>query len=170
MLAHGEGLRAASGTFVHAITQASAEAGAAATRTAAEQTKMLEGLSQGYARLREDAAAIGADMRGAIKEAGDGLRASLTEMATELQRTSGENVKGIGQHIQRVADEEFRRIAASLDAQVKQLDEAMTRELERALTALGSQLVSLTGKFVEDYRVLTGSVQEAVRAMRREAA
>jgi hypothetical protein len=35
---------------------------------------------------------------------------------------------------------------------------------------MGSQLVSLTGKFVDDYRILTNSVQEAVRTMRRDAA
>lgn len=170
MQTHEESLQAASGRFVEAVTQASNQAGAAATKTATEQAKMLNELSQGYARLREDAANTGTEMRTAIKEAGESLRTSLSEAAAELQKTSGESVRNIGQQIQRVADEEFRRIATSLDGQVKQLDEAMTRELERALSAMGSQLVSLTGKFVDDYRILTNSVQEAVRTTRRDAA
>ncbi|MGG5807710.1 hypothetical protein [Falsiroseomonas sp. CW058] len=170
MQTHEESLQAASGRFVEAVTQASTQAGAVATRTAAEQAKMLDELSQGYARLREDAANVGTDMRAAIKEASDSLRTSLAETAAELQKTSGESVRNVGQQLQRVADEEFRRIATSLDGQVKQLDEAMARELERALSAMGSQLVSLTGKFVDDYRILTNSVQEAVRTMRRDAA
>jgi hypothetical protein len=168
MQAQEESLKAASGRFVEAVTQASVQASAVATKTATEQAKMLGELSDGYGRLREDAAAIGTEMRGSIKEAGDSLRSSLSDMASEFHKTSSESVRNIGQQIQRVASDEFQNITKALDGQIKQLDEAMVRELERALSAMGTQLVSLTGKFVDDYRILTSSVQEAVRAMRRD--
>jgi hypothetical protein len=170
MQAHEDSLRTASGKFIEAVTDASIRAGTAATQAAAEQTKMLNELSQGYARMREDAAAIGADLRGAVKEAGDALRTSLTEAAVEMQKASSDSIRSVGQQLQNTTNDEFRRIAASRDDQIKQLDEAMTRELERALTALGTQLVSLTGKFVEDYAVLTNRMREVVSATRRDAA
>jgi len=170
MHAHEESLRVASGKFVEIVTEASTRAGTAATQAATEQTKMLSELSQGYARMRDDAASIGADLRGAVKEAGDALRTSLTEATTEMQKASSESIRSVGQQLQNTTNDEFRRIAASLDDQIKQLDDAMTKELERALTGLGSQLVSLTGKFVEDYAILTNRMREAVSATRRDAA
>jgi hypothetical protein len=170
MAEHEQSLRAASTTFVQAVSDASSQAATAATRTAAEQTTMLKGLSDGYSRLRDDAATVGADLKGAIQEAGDGLRRSLVDAAAEMQKTSSESIRSVSQQLQNTTNDEFRRIANSLDDQIKQLDEAMARELERALSALGSQLVSLTGKFVEDYTILTGRLRDAVNATRRDQA
>jgi phosphotransferase system IIB component len=184
--AHEQSLQAASGRFVESVGTASSQASDSATKTAqtverafvaasdqlremqASQAQLLTELSQGYGRLREDAATIGTELRGAIKEAGDTLRASLAENAAELQKVSAESVRTVGQQLQRTTDEEFRRIATSLDGQVKQLDEAMKTELENALSGLGSQLVSLTGKFVEDYTILTARMREAVNATERQ--
>ncbi len=167
--AHEQHLQAASARFAEAVGAASlkaSEAAASAARSVestlkgvsedaksmqGEQSKLLSELSQGYARLRDDAAGIGADMRAGVKEAGEALRASLAEAAAELQKACAENVRTVGQQLQRTTDEEFRRIAAGLDGQVKQLDEALRQELERALSALGSQLASLSDHFVRDY-------------------
>ena len=110
---------------------------------------------------------IGADMRAGVKEAGEALRSSLAEAAAELQKASTENVRNVGQQLQRTADEEFRRIAAGLDGQVKQLDEALKQELERALSALGSQLASLSDHFVRDYTPLTHRLRDLVAVAQR---
>ncbi|MFC7610328.1 hypothetical protein [Teichococcus aestuarii] len=165
-----DSLRQESERFVGAVGEASSRSNAAAAEAAAEQRKMLGELSQGYGRMREDAAAIGADLRHAIEAAGDALRASLRDSQAELQQTSAEHIRAIAQQLQNTTNDEFRRIAIGLDDQVKQLDDAMKKELERALTALGSQLVSLTGQFVEDYSVLTRRMREAVNDMRNDAA
>jgi hypothetical protein len=42
----------------------------------------------------------------------------------------------------------------------------MQRELENALTDLGTQLVSLTRKFVDDYRILADAMRDAVSSAR----
>lgn len=163
---------------VEAATQQAASIGAALERTVQgiagkaetmqrDQEALLTELSKGYARLREDAAAAGQDMRGAIQTASETLRTSLADAASEVQKASVDNIRSVTQQLQRTTDDEFRRIAASLDEQVKQLDKALTEELERTLSAMGSQLVSLTGKFVEDYSILTAQMREAVNATQR---
>lgn len=180
-----DALQAYSKRFVDALGEAVQEANEATRETASEvekaikaiaanvegaqsaQAKMLVELSEGYARLRDDAEAVGEEMQTTIKEAGEALRETLSQAAAEMQKSNAETARVTSQQLQRTADEEFRRIAASLDDQVKQLDGALKTELERALTGMGSQLVSLTGKFVDDYRELTNRISDAVRSMER---
>jgi vacuolar-type H+-ATPase catalytic subunit A/Vma1 len=181
---HEQSLQTASSRFVEAVGDASTKASETATRTAetmenafkavademklaqTEQNRMLADLSQGYARLREDAAAVGADLRTTLTDAGDTLRKSLSDAAADLQKVQGDSVRAVGQQLQRTADEQFRQIAESLKDQVTQLDTAMQRELENALTDLGTQLVSLTRKFVDDYRILADAMRDAVSSAR----
>lgn len=182
---HQESLEAASERFVDVVAGASTKAGEVALRTTesierafkavtddvktaqAEQSKMLSELSQGYARLREDAATVGADLSKTVTEAGDTLRKSLSDAAADLQKAQTDNVRTVGQQIQRTADEQFRQIADSLKDQVTQLDTAMQKELENALTDLGTQLVSLTRKFVDDYRIMADAMRDVVTSAKR---
>lgn len=185
LAAHEQSLQVASGRFVDAVAGAATKTSDAAVRTAesldqalkavadnvkaaqVEQAKMLTELSQGYARLRDDTAAVGVDLRTTVTEAGDALRKSLNDATADLLKSQGDTVRAVGQQLQRTADEQFTQIAESLKSQVTQLDTAMQKQLENALTDLGSQLVSLTGKFVDDYRILVGAMQEAVNSAQR---
>jgi hypothetical protein len=185
LVAHEQSLQAASRGFVDAVAGASTKASDEAVRTSqnlerafkavademktaqVEQSKMLTELAQGYARLREDAAATGTDLRKTVTEAGDALRKSLNDAAADLQKAQTDNVRVIGPQLQRTADEQFRQIADSLKDQVTQLDSAMQRELENALTDLGTQLVSLTRKFADDYRILADAMRDAVASAQR---
>jgi hypothetical protein len=54
----------------------------------------------------------------------------------DVNGTADEQVRSVTQELRNTTNEEFRRIAGSLDSQIKQLDDAMTKELERALSAM----------------------------------
>ncbi|MCA3274745.1 MAG: hypothetical protein ING26_04420 [Roseomonas sp.] len=162
-----QSLRNTTAQFVEGVTKASQDATKAAAEAAAQQEKMLGSLSRGYEKMRDDAQAIGAELRGTIQQTGDSLRANLSEAAELMRRAVDEQLRAITQEIRGTTNEEFRRIASSLDSQIKQLDDSMTKELERALSAMGSQLVSLTEKFVTDYRIVTDSLRDTANTVRR---
>jgi hypothetical protein len=162
-----QNLRNTSAQFVEGVTKASQDATKAAAEAAAQQEKMLGSLARGYEKMREDAQAIGVELKGTIQQTGDTLRTNLSEAAELMRRAVDEQIRAITQEIRGTTNEEFRRIASSLDSQIKQLDDSMTKELERALSAMGSQLVSLTEKFVTDYRIVTDSLRDAANTARR---
>jgi hypothetical protein len=162
-----QSLRTSSAQFVDSVTSASQAASKAAADAAAKQEQMLVSLSLGYEKMRDDAASMGTELRGAIQQAGDALRTNLSEASEQMRKTADEQVRSVTQELRNTTNEEFRRIAGSLDSQIKQLDDAMTKELERALSAMGSQLVSLTEKFVSDYRIVTDSLRDAANSSRR---
>lgn len=75
------------------------------------------------------------------------LNDSLTQMVTNLN-----------QNIERMMRENAERITQ----QITQLDKELGEELTKSLRTLGSQLASLSGKFVEDYTPLTDKLRKIV--------
>lgn len=140
----------------------------AALQAQTKQTAMLEEIGKGYERLRDDAAQVGNDLREGAKRAGDDLRTALGKTIEEVQRTSAESIRTVGETLRRTVDTEFDRIAKGLEGQVRQVNDAMTKELDKALEAMGTNLVSLTGKFVDDYRLVTNSLRDAAEVLRRQ--
>ncbi len=59
-------------------------------------------------------------------------------------------------------DTTLRRSTQHIVNQVEKLDEELGKELRKSLTMLGSQLASLSEKFVEDYEPLTERLREIV--------
>ena len=57
--------------------------------------------------------------------------------------------------------------ATRITEQLKNLDEELAEELNKSLTSLGSQLTSLSNKFVEDYTPLTIELQRLVEISKR---
>ena len=51
--------------------------------------------------------------------------------------------------------------------QMKTFDEELGKELNKALESLGSQLTSLSSKFVEDYEPLTEKLRELIRSFEK---
>jgi hypothetical protein len=152
---------------VEQTTKSATAIGEAAREAQAKQKNMLEELGKGYDRLREDAAKVGGDLREGAARAGEELRITLAKAVEEVQRVSGDSIRTVGETLRRTVDTEFDRIAKGLEGQVKQVDEAMTKELEKALESMGTNLVSLTGKFVDDYRLVTNSLRDAAETVRR---
>ena len=163
-------LEALTTSFAREVEQATKSATAtneAARQAQVKQTTMLEELGKGYDRLREDAAKVGDDLRAGAAQAGEELRTTLGKVVEEVQRTSAESVRTIGETLRRTVDTEFDRIAKGLEGQIRQVDDAMMKELEKALESMGSNLVSLTGKFVDDYRLITSSLRDAAEGLHR---
>ena len=50
-----------------------------------------------------------------------------------------------------------------MEGTILQIDDALRQELEKSLQSLGSQLASLSKRFVDDYSELTNRMQQVVQ-------
>ena len=71
----------------------------------------------------------------------------------DLLRTEGERI--------------FRESADHITRQTQLLDTALQGQLTQSLNSLGSQLASLSDKFVDDYTPLTEQLRRVVQIARR---
>ena len=83
---------------------------------------------------------------------------AVNDMQNKLQIVLDSMVEGLGREIEKIAVKNTDILANQLDA----LDRGMEAELNKALETLGSQLASLSSKFVEDYTPLTERLREVV--------
>ncbi|MBT4795228.1 MAG: hypothetical protein HON83_02225 [Candidatus Marinimicrobia bacterium] len=98
------------------------------------------------------------------------METTVTEMSFKLgneiskifkeHNDAADNLSKDLREINTRAADEVRQIS---NAQLESLDKAMEKELQRAMTRLGSDLVSITGKFVEDYTKLTNNMEEVIK-------
>ena len=65
--------------------------------------------------------------------------------------------------MEKLVNENSERVAK----QVAELDKSLGEELEKTISTLGSQLHSLSSKFVEDYLPLTTKLKEVVELARK---
>jgi hypothetical protein len=128
--------------------QAFADVGEKARIALPEIESKLHSLTQASTEL------VGTAQRG-ITEQTTSLRASQDALSAELRGL----VTGVTSQIERLMDQNAEAIAR----QVTALDQSLGDELTKALTTLGSQLASLSEKFVADYTPLTERLQEIVR-------
>jgi gas vesicle protein len=76
-----------------------------------------------------------------------------------LQERYGSVVNQLSQHIDKLMKDNAARIGEQLIA----LDKGLQNELNKALSSLGTQLTSLSAKFVEDYQPLTEKLRQIVQ-------
>jgi outer membrane murein-binding lipoprotein Lpp len=57
-----------------------------------------------------------------------------------------------------------KQLSEKTTEEIRKLDQALERELTKAISSLGSQLTSLSNKFVEDYTPLTQRLRELVQS------
>lgn len=88
----------------------------------------------------------------------DAYESAVSDMQEKLKSTIDSMVATMGREIESIALKNTDILAKQLDA----LDRGMESELNKALETLGSQLTSLSSKFVEDYTPLTERLREVV--------
>ncbi|MEG3116448.1 hypothetical protein R3F72_15110 [Salinicola sp. 4072] len=85
-------------------------------------------------------------------------RKALEEASQQYQNQLNSTQQQFNGILQEIA----QTTSASLDNQIKALDDSMQEELTRALTQMGNQLAQITGRFTEDYSRLTNEMQKVV--------
>ncbi len=60
-------------------------------------------------------------------------------------------------------EEAIRKSAETTSDSVKILDQALQSEINRSMEQMGQALVSITGKFTEDYQGLVNQMDQVVR-------
>lgn len=81
----------------------------------------------------------------------------------DAQRSLGNSIVEMVKNLNTNIDKMMRDNADRITQQVKTLDEQLGEELNKSLRTLGSQLASLSNKFVQDYTPLTEKLREIVQ-------
>ena len=90
----------------------------------------------------------------------------INAMTTSYQQLGNQQQKLITELNSRI-EKLMKDNADRITDQLKNLDDELADELNKALTSLGSQLTSLSNKFVQDYTPLTMELQKLVQMANR---
>ena len=71
-------------------------------------------------------------------------------------------IKGFNESINHI-EQLQQKFAENMEGTILQIDDALRQELEKSLQSLGSQLASLSKRFVDDYSELTNRMQQVVQ-------
>ena len=99
-----------------------------------------------------------------------GLESMRNQLANSLEQMAEQQagqVQGLISGLKKSMEEAMRKSAESVEGSVEILDQALQTEINRSMEQMGQALVSITGKFTEDYR---GLVQEMDRVIRTHSA
>lgn len=91
----------------------------------------------------------------------------INAMTTSYQQLGNQQQKLITELNSRI-EKLMKDNADRITDQLKNLDNELAEELNKALTSLGSQLTSLSNKFVQDYTPLTKELQKLVQMANRK--
>jgi len=94
-----------------------------------------------------------------LREGSVSLRDTLGDVKRSLLEATQSTNQEVNAHIKQLADK--------TSEQIRKLDIALETELTKAIGTLGTQLTSLSTKFVEDYGPLTERLREIVRLSQR---
>ena len=100
----------------------------------------------------------------------ENARKEIEESARQQQESISDVMETMRQEqnrLQGTIEETSEQTAENIANQIEALDEELGEELNKALSSLGSQLTSLSEKFVEDYEPLTRELQELVQLSRK---
>ena len=86
-------------------------------------------------------------------------REALTNQAQQLETMVTETNRRLNTETERI----FRESTANMAEQIQLLDRALQEELTKSIDSLGSQLASLSRRFVDDYSPLTDQLRNVVR-------
>ena len=98
-----------------------------------------------------------------IRSTHQGLESTLEETNRGLENTLQNQSRQLSMETERI----FRESGERMTQQIQLLDTALQEELTKALDSLGSQLTSLSRRFVDDYSPLTEQLRNVVQMARR---
>ncbi|MBS5492523.1 MAG: hypothetical protein KHX35_09180 [Sutterella wadsworthensis] len=86
-----------------------------------------------------------------IQEAGDAFSQSANRITQDTIQTTQQTMEGSRRAIETAVEQIAQKTHDEINTQIKHLDEAMTRELNNALSELGSALATIAHKLVDKY-------------------
>lgn len=122
-----------------------------------------EDLSSKFAKLSEESAksqkTFSAELERALGKMTEETNAAFTQHTKLIDQSTKEMQRQIG--------EAWKRTEESINGRMETLDEEIQKELQRTLTIMGSNLASVSEKFVSDYTPLTERLREVVQIAAR---
>lgn len=97
----------------------------------------------------------------------ESMRNQLVNSLEQMAEQQANQVQGLIAGLKQSMEEAMRKSAESVEGSVEILDQALQTEINRSMEQMGQALVSITGKFTEDYQ---GLVQEMNRVVRTQSA
>lgn len=122
--------------------------------------------------IRNSTQEISNDVKQVTKQLSDGVTASNDEFKKLLLNTIQQTNQEFNANLQQVNQEingNVKQLVEKTKEQVRVLDAALSEELTKSLESLGSQLVSLSQKFAEDYTPLTNKLRDILEIARKAA-
>ena len=117
------------------------------------QIDNLNNQLEAFAQMKEKAV----DAMPTIEKNLEDLTENLSNSVSNIQNMSGELKDSVNQTVKESGD--------ILMNQVKNLDEAIEKELKKVIEVMGSNLASLSEKFVNDYAPLTSQLANLVNSL-----
>ena len=105
----------------------------------------------------------------AMKDAVENSNESIVDATNLMKQSVDESMTNIADRVVQgfndsmINVEQLRqKFADSMEGTIVQIDDALRQELEKSLQSLGSQLASLSKRFVDDYADLTNRMQQVI--------
>ena len=95
----------------------------------------------------------------AIQDSANSMKESIELSVSDI---SDNIIKGFNESINHI-EQLQQKFAENMEGTILQIDDALRQELEKSLQSLGSQLASLSKRFVDDYSELTNRMQQVVQ-------
>lgn len=92
------------------------------------------------------------------------MRNQLTNNLEQMADQQAGQIQGLIAGLKDAMEEAMRTSAQSVEGSVEILDQALQSEINRSMEQMGQALVSITGKFTEDYSGLVGQMDRVLRA------
>ena len=105
----------------------------------------------------------------AMKDAVENSNESIVDAANLMKQNVDESMTNIADRVVQGFNDSMinveqlqQKFADSMEGTIVQIDDALRQELEKSLQSLGSQLASLSKRFVDDYADLTNRMQQVI--------
>ncbi len=122
----------------------------------------FDSISNGYNTLLSSAE----EAQGAISKGVSDAMVQMNDSASQQFTRHGELIEAASTEAQKVIQELWASSSDKINQQFSEFDQQMQQELQRSLELLGSNLASLSEKFVSDYGPLTDKLHALVNASR----
>lgn len=94
----------------------------------------------------------------------ESMRNQLVNSLENMAELQAGQVQGLIAGLKQSMEEAMRRSAESVEGSVEILDQALQSEINRSMEQMGQALVSITGKFTEDYQGLIREMETVIRS------
>lgn len=116
--------------------------------------------------LRDSGKAVveeAARSRDSFEKGLEAMRNQLTGSLEQMADQQAAQVQGLIAGLKQSMEEAMRKSAESVEGSVNILDQALQTEINRSMEQMGKALVSITGKFTDDYQKLVSQMEQVLR-------